>query len=1284
MRKRSTALWAVWLGLFFWLVSPAAVRAGSIDFTIRTGKDYSLSVKDAAGNTVGDIPREEENTVISLTEGTYTYEARGDGYGDDSGQEYGWGRGSFRVDGENKSLSLRRVYMPLENKDSKAFSLKVTDASGTAYEPGGTRGVARQYLTLPVSDTKTMAYTYAFEPAKGAGSTAEYWGSNGEMYIHPGTGIYSWTTLCRSDHSGYRIAEKTRVTLAVPEGVTPRLMRQPWLYSTREYMKDARGQEPQGAPDESTGLVNYTYEVPESEPLQVELYRDGYIKLCQSVSSGTNPMTVTFEERDWEGLAEAGNQTDDRKNSILTNVGDSGSLSLQVGEQFDLYCFRNKQSAVHSPEYRAEILEGDAVTVADDGSAMDRAYRGGPTIEAVRPGTGILRISYGAFAVKDNKGITVYGKSGRDSEALVVVQVGNGGGDSRTGISDSEFDAVYYLESLSDGNSTVAGNGYAEYMFSPPADGKKADHVSVLSPSGGTYTDWKEYGMGADGSCTVRLYQGKNIIRVQSGGSEAYHVLQCYGLKGRVEGGAVYETDDGPRVRVPAGGEVKLNFDGLVMTLPAIEGIYNPGIRNTGVGWQLEPAEYLYYLLDGERIEGRKTQYDLPEKHTITWTAPSREGEYIFAGGRVSTTGFGSQPGSHQKIEKGSRAGVPHLGMIAPAFSLEYSFLPDIGFTVAEEADEGEVRPVTVNWAAKDQPSGAALSVYNARGGKQYTSGGKWMLTPGAYTYAITCEGYLTAHGVFEVPPSDEGNTENGGDSGQDGGLTVDLPDVTLEKALAQGGTARVEISGHRGLLARGLSAIDTKDLPDLAKKRYTAFNYGGYTILHALIDTLNRAEQTFTCRCGILRPEDGADGVWYCEVNGKPVEDYANTLAEDGDTIELYTVLPGQAVRGRFVPLRRALARENSAAVVLEAKPICSGSAYGPFEGAELWVDGRDSGVRTDTEGRALLPGGVLGEPGLHTVTAVREKDGGNTFVYTAMSIYLRREKALESAGRTAEESAALVASLFGELDQMGDAAKLVWGDMERISGAIARAEALDDGEYTMLLEKENGAYVEKLELLYTRRDELMSENAVDGVKALITALHDQKVITEESEAAIVRARAAYDALTDQEKARMITYENWLIGAETMLYQIRNVKMSLSSDSFEYDGTAKEPAVTVTLDGKEMEAGAEYSVAYRDNVEPGTASAVVTLAEKAGFTASRTLSFTILPAKNTPSGTEEKPRPGNGQEDPQPAVLKKGAVYVVGNLKYKITRVNGKGTGGEAAVTGVKNKKLAQAAIPA
>ena len=76
---------------------------------------------------------------------------------------------------------------------------------------------------------------------------------------------------------------------------------------------------------------------------------------------------------------------------------------------------------------------------------------------------------------------------------------------------------------------------------------------------------------------------------------------------------------------------------------------------------------------------------------------------------------------------------------------------------------------------------------------------------------------------------------------------------------------------------------------------------------------------------------------------------------------------------------------------------------------------------------------------------------------------------------------------------------------------------------------------------------------------------------------------------------------------------------VTLSQTSYTYDGKAKEPAVTVAK-GTEKLRGTDFTVKYENNINPGTAKAIVTGA--GGYTGTVTKEFTIDPAPKD-SGTD-------------------------------------------------------------
>ncbi len=87
---------------------------------------------------------------------------------------------------------------------------------------------------------------------------------------------------------------------------------------------------------------------------------------------------------------------------------------------------------------------------------------------------------------------------------------------------------------------------------------------------------------------------------------------------------------------------------------------------------------------------------------------------------------------------------------------------------------------------------------------------------------------------------------------------------------------------------------------------------------------------------------------------------------------------------------------------------------------------------------------------------------------------------------------------------------------------------------------------------------------------------------------------------------------------------------ITLSETTYEYDGTEKEPGVTVTDGTTEIPSG-EYTVSYADNVDTGTATVIITDVAGGNYTVNGTADFTIQ-AKATEEETDSDERESSVQ----------------------------------------------------
>lgn len=85
----------------------------------------------------------------------------------------------------------------------------------------------------------------------------------------------------------------------------------------------------------------------------------------------------------------------------------------------------------------------------------------------------------------------------------------------------------------------------------------------------------------------------------------------------------------------------------------------------------------------------------------------------------------------------------------------------------------------------------------------------------------------------------------------------------------------------------------------------------------------------------------------------------------------------------------------------------------------------------------------------------------------------------------------------------------------------------------------------------------------------------------------------------------------------------LKKASVKLSKTSYKYDGKAKEPSVTVKLNNKKLKKGTDYTVTYKSNKDPGTATVVVK--GKGDYKGSKNLTFKITGSKKNSKTTAVK-----------------------------------------------------------
>lgn len=122
------------------------------------------------------------------------------------------------------------------------------------------------------------------------------------------------------------------------------------------------------------------------------------------------------------------------------------------------------------------------------------------------------------------------------------------------------------------------------------------------------------------------------------------------------------------------------------------------------------------------------------------------------------------------------------------------------------------------------------------------------------------------------------------------------------------------------------------------------------------------------------------------------------------------------------------------------------------------------------------------------------------------------------------------------------------------------------------------------------------------DGGYGSVVTLTDKKTNTVSYE---------YDVQNGWYQTFHIKFEN-----PDNLASIKKAKCTLNKNTYTYDGKAKKPSVTVTLKGKKLKQGTDYTVKYKNNKKSGIATVIVS--GKGAYIGTVTKTFKILPKKTS------------------------------------------------------------------
>ena len=442
--------------------------------------------------------------------------------------------------------------------------------------------------------------------------------------------------------------------------------------------------------------------------------------------------------------------------NILLNINEQGHLKMQVGDTKNLLAQRTWQLTDNQtnnyyiePDYHYTVLnlEGkednsvvslerydtntdawttmtavgkgtaivlvtyDAIRINQYTSAAKTPYMFGPDFGAVWPeNTGVFVVTVGDEATGITPNMTIFAGENAEKDKLAVDKV------------DAESDVFYYLEN----------KGYAEYTFKPEGVKKVAIYYPTFGANIASYSTTEEVAANEDGSYTLRLKEGRQIVAMYNeAGVAEYQVLTAKPCNVSVS------NLSRPGKNVRPGDVAGVQFSGLKHIANKLAGIYNM-------------CTYIEYggVANGTAQFGGSNQYTFDGtpaaqlyKYTLPVEAEVEGDELVLEGMRLKFYGNGDALGNHRNTD---RAVGRQANLAASSHTVYTSALPAVTIPVED------LQRHIIDF--KDVPAAARIIVMNEQGDTLKTNAdGYYAVRFGAFTYSIEAEGYAPLHSAFTV-----------------------------------------------------------------------------------------------------------------------------------------------------------------------------------------------------------------------------------------------------------------------------------------------------------------------------------------------------------------------------------------------------------------------------------------------------------------------------------------------------------------------------------------------------
>ena len=457
------------------------------------------------------------------------------------------------------------------------------------------------------------------------------------------------------------------------------------------------------------GGTVYNFKLADKQQYNYRVMKEG--KLTQAgifTMSGdeTKRPTLAFTDADMEAKSpkyvdhDASSNDGYNVGDLFLNINERGHLQLaNVGDTFDILPMRNWQltnttmsNYFIEPDFHFSVVnlngeadesvvkvENELLTAVGEGTAIvlvtydaihldyydgatAKTFVGGNDWGAIWPeNTGVFVVTVGEAASGITPNIII------NKEYLTTVTPWGGGDPIDTKLSmenvDAEFDVLYYLDTE---------DGF-EYTFTPEGVESVKLARPVIGETSASYTGFEEVAANADGSYTLKLTEGRNIVCLTNAdGKSVYQVMTAKPCHREIKVGDEVVT------KVKPGDVVTVQYSGLYHPANKLAGIHNFNA-------------FLDYKQASEGIsvtKGKANQYTFASNaasQAVTFTVPDDWTSPVIelTDGVIGIGNYGDPIGNHRSTSK-ETGRAPNFTAIQQ--SAVFGRVPDLALRVSVPA----------------------------------------------------------------------------------------------------------------------------------------------------------------------------------------------------------------------------------------------------------------------------------------------------------------------------------------------------------------------------------------------------------------------------------------------------------------------------------------------------------------------------------------------------------------------------------------------------------------------